>query len=89
MIRIWCSPFWIIIREYFQKMVDWTALGFELTAVCSNGITGWQEFQNRRPQLVITDVHMPGLTGLELTKRIRETDPDTVVVFISNYEDFS
>ena len=78
-----------IIREYFQKMVDWTSLGFELTAVCANGITGWQEYQNHRPQLVITDVHMPGLTGLELTKRIRETDPDTVVVFISNYEDFS
>ena len=78
-----------IIREYFQKMVDWASLGFELTAVCANGIAGWQEFQNRRPQLVITDVHMPGLTGLELTKRIRETAPDTVVVFISNYEDFS
>ena len=78
-----------IIREYFEKMIDWNSMGFELVATASNGIAGWNMFCQHHPQLVVSDVHMPGMTGLELAKKIREVDPDTMIIFISNYEDFS
>ncbi|MBE6949346.1 MAG: response regulator [Ruminococcaceae bacterium] len=78
-----------IMREYFETMIDWNSIGFELVAVASNGISGWQEFNRHLPQLVITDVQMPGMTGLELSRIIREKSPETVIVFISNYEDFT
>lgn len=77
-----------VIREYFEKMVDWPSMGFELVAVASNGIAGWRDYCNYRPTLIIADVHMPGMMGLELAKKIRETDPDAVIIFISSYEDF-
>lgn len=78
-----------IIREYFQTMIDWESKGFALVAIANNGITGWQEFCKHRPQLVISDVRMPGITGLELARKIKDESPDTMIVFISNYEDFS
>ena len=78
-----------IIREHFQKMVDWGSKGFELVAVAGNGMAGWHEFQKHKPELVITDVKMPGMNGLELAKKIKEESPETMVVFISNYEDFN
>lgn len=78
-----------IIREYFQTMIDWNSLGFDLIAVANNGITGWQAFNTHKPQLVITDVQMPGMSGLELARKIKEASPDTMIVFISNYEDFN
>jgi YesN/AraC family two-component response regulator len=78
-----------IIREYFEKMIDWESMGFELVAAAPNGIAGWRMFCEYRPQLVISDVHMPGMTGLELAQKIRDMDPETMIIFISNYEDFS
>lgn len=78
-----------IIREYFETMIDWGAKGFTLAAVANNGITGWQEFCRHRPDLVITDVQMPGMSGLELSRKIKEAPPDTMIVFISNYDNFN
>lgn len=78
-----------IIREYFQTMIDWNSKGFELVSVASNGISGLQAFNKYHPQLVITDVQMPGMSGLELARTIRENAPETLIVFISNYENFS
>lgn len=78
-----------IIREHFQKVVDWESKGFELVSVAGNGITAWQSFAEYHPELVITDVKMPGMNGLELAKKIKDVAPDVVVVFISNYSDFN
>ena len=78
-----------IMREYFQTMIDWESKGFKLVSVANNGIAGWQEFNKYLPQLVITDVQMPGMSGLELARMIKEKSPDTTIVFISNYEDFN
>lgn len=78
-----------IMREYFQSMIDWESKGFTLAAVANNGITGWQEFSKHKPDLVITDIQMPGLSGLELSRKIKEASPDTIIVFISNYDNFN
>lgn len=77
-----------IIREYFQTMIDWEARGFSLCAIANNGIMGWQEFSRHRPDVVITDVQMPGMSGLELSRKIREVSPDTLIIFISSYDNF-
>ena len=48
-----------------------------------NGLTAWNLFQQHRPDLVIADLQMPQLDGLGLTRKIRELDPDTPVIIMS------
>ncbi|HZG84259.1 response regulator [Paenibacillus sp.] len=51
--------------------------------VASNGETGYRLYEEHRPDLILTDLLMPGLSGQELLQKIRETDADTKVIVIS------
>lgn len=74
--------------SHFARLVDWEAAGFVLAGTAVDGVEAWEEFEQLHPQLVITDVQMPGMSGVELAARIRETAPDTVVIFLSSYDEF-
>lgn len=54
----------------------------------SNGEEGEELYRERHPELVITDIRMPKLDGLELLARIRRTDEKTKVIILSAYSDF-
>ena len=52
-----------------------------------DGTEAWALFQEQRPDIVITDINMPGMDGLELTKHIRSTAPDTPVIILTAYSE--
>jgi len=52
-----------------------------------NGKEGLEVFERERPPLVLTDVKMPGMDGIEVLKRIKEIDPRTEVVVITGHGD--
>lgn len=80
------SPF---ILEYFEKMVDWAQYGFETVLTAMDGKKAWAAFEKHHPELVITDIQMPKMTGIELTKKIVEESPETIIFFLTSYEEFS
>ena len=53
------------------------------------GEEGLALYRQRRPAVVITDLHMPGMRGLELLRRLREIDPQVHVVLVSGYASLS
>ncbi len=53
----------------------------------SDGIEGWEVFQREAPQLVVSDIKMPGLDGVQLLERVREHSPRTEVVLITGFAD--
>ena len=55
-----------------------------------NGEEAWQKILSMEqfPDILITDIRMPGMSGLELSERIRRHTQSTVIIFISGYEDF-
>ncbi len=55
----------------------------------SNGSEAFQKIMNEKPDLVITDIRMPGMDGLELMRRTVEVLPFTVFVILTNYAEFS
>ncbi|NEO87204.1 MAG: CHASE2 domain-containing protein [Spirulina sp. SIO3F2] len=59
------------------------SLGFE-TAEAEDGEDAWNQYQNERPDLIVTDLIMPELDGFELTQRIRERGDDQVVIIASS-----
>ena len=55
-----------------QKMIHWEDYGMEVIGIVHNGIEALQMIETQRPQLVISDIRMPGYDGLALVKRSRE-----------------
>ncbi|WP_040196374.1 response regulator transcription factor [Candidatus Soleaferrea massiliensis] len=74
--------------DYFAEMIDWERYGFQLVSTAVDGENAWMDFQKHHPQLVITDIQMPVLSGIELTEKINAAAPDTVVIFLSSYSEF-
>lgn len=60
--------------------------GFE-TITAEDGEEGIELFQKERPPIVITDLKMPGMDGIQVLKRIRQLDPDTRVIVVTGHGD--
>lgn len=78
-----------LAREAIIKMIDFTAFGFEVVAVCEDGQQAAEQYFQLFPDLVITDINMPIVSGLQLAGQIAEADRGTRVVIITGYDDFN
>lgn len=77
-----------IIRESVSEMLDWNALNIEITACCKNGLEALDAIMDTAPDIVMTDICMPGLGGLELIEKIQGLDPRIQFVILTGYPEF-
>ena len=77
------------VGKCLRALINWNALGYEIVAEAFNGIQAYQMAMETNPDVIITDIKMPGMDGTELCKRIRESMCDVYIIFLSAYEDFS
>jgi two-component system, response regulator YesN len=77
-----------IIREAIGKLINWGDYGIELIATCKDGIETFDMICDEYPNIVLTDIKMPGLSGLELIKKAHEIDPDIEFIILSGYGEF-
>ena len=71
-----------------ELVVDWKALGYEIVGTALDGQKAWRLVQELRPHLVLTDIQMPKMNGLELARHIYEQKGPTKVVILSGYDEF-
>jgi two-component system response regulator YesN len=76
------------IREGMKEIVDWEACGFQLVGEADNGLDALQLAEQMRPDLVITDVRMHFMDGLEMVERMRAFLPMAQFVVVSGYDEF-
>ena len=79
----------IVVREGIRKNIHWEQYGFIYAGDASDGELALPLIRQIQPDLIITDIKMPFMDGLELIKLVREELPRTKVVIISGYDDFS
>ena len=77
-----------MIRESISSLIDWNSLGIELIGTCSDGIEAYNMILDETPDIVLTDIRMPGLSGLELVERISQTDLGTQFIILSGFGEF-
>lgn len=77
---------WIIIG--LKKLIEKSGLPFQVIGEANNGVSALEEIEEKRPDVLFTDIRMPGYNGLELMEKLNETGLDMKVIFISGYADF-
>ena len=77
-----------VLREAVCRMVPWAELGFALVGSASNGLDALQLVEKKEPDLLLTDIRMPFISGIELARQVREVRPAMNIAFLSGYDDF-
>lgn len=76
-------------RELLKMTINWEKAGFSILWEARNGKQALEQYAEKKPDLIITDVQMPVMDGLELLERVKIIDPDQKVVILSCHENFS
>jgi len=77
-----------IIREGLAKKVPWSSYGLALCAQAADGEEGLGKIRSEDINVVITDIKMPGIDGLELIRQARQIKPDVRFIVLSGYDEF-
>lgn len=77
------------IRRGIIKKVRWEEIGFKVIGEADNGLKALELVEELEPDLVLTDIRMPFMTGIELARQIREIRPSVQIAFLSGFDDFS
>ena len=75
-------------REGIRRKINWLKLGFELAGSAADGADALELARRLRPDVVLTDIKMPRMNGLELCRRLKPLLPETKVVVLSGFGEF-
>lgn len=76
------------ICQLIKFLIDWKKLGMEIVGVAYNGVEALNLVKDKLPDLIITDIRMPGYDGLELIKRSKEINENLHIIIISGFQHF-
>lgn len=76
------------ICQLIDKLIDWEEMRMQVSAVVHNGIDALKAIEKLHPQIVITDIRMPGYDGLEMIKRAKAVSEQSEFIIISGYTHF-
>ena len=77
------------IRRGIIKKVKWEELGFQVIGEAANGADALELVEKLEPDLLLTDIRMPFLSGIDLARSVREVCPTVQIAFLSGFDDFS
>ncbi len=88
MLKVFLAEDEFVVREGIKNNIDWGAHGYEFCGEAGDGEVAYSMIQNLRPDIVITDIKMPFMDGLTLSRMIKAQFPETEIVLLTGYEDF-
>ena len=77
-----------LVRQGIASLVNYEQFGMQVISQAENGIEAWQKFQENPADILLTDINMPQMNGLELAKLVRDQAPKCHIVFLTGYDDF-
>ena len=77
-----------VVREGLRECIDWARYGFEFCGDAPDGELALPQIRKLRPDILITDIKMPFMDGLALSKLVCAELPETKIILISGHNDF-
>ncbi|MDQ0058081.1 response regulator [Paenibacillus harenae] len=78
-----------LVRVGLMHTVDWERWNMEVVGNAPNGEMAWELYEQLRPDLVITDIVMPRMDGIQLAAKIKAANPEAKILFLSCHSDFA
>ena len=88
MLKVFLVEDEIIIREGIKNNIDWEKEGLEFIGEASDGELAYPMIQNSKPDILLTDIKMPFMDGLELSRLVKKDLPDIKIIILSGYNEF-
>lgn len=88
MLKVFLAEDEIVMREGIKNNIDWQGEGFEFVGDAGDGELAYPIIQKTRPDILITDIKMPFMDGLELSRLVKHELPETKIIFLSGYDEF-
>ncbi len=78
----------MIVREDIKTILDWEKYGYRIVSEAPNGKKACRSFQQRPVDIIIADIEMPVMNGLEMASRLLGVEPKLKFIFLTSYSDF-
>jgi len=88
MIKVFLVEDEVIVRNGIKKQINWEREGMEFSGEASDGELALPMIREIKPDIIITDIRMPFMDGLQLSKLVREEMPDVKIIILSGYDEF-
>ena len=88
MIKVLIADDELKVCQLINFLVDWQALGMKVVAIVHNGVDAINAIKEHKPNIIITDIRMPGCDGLEMIEQANQLEPDLEYIIISGYRQF-
>ena len=88
MVKVYLVEDEIIIRQSIKNSIEWEKEGYEFVGDASDGELALPVILKEKPDILITDIRMPFMDGLELSRMVKAELPDIKIVILSGYDDF-
>ncbi|OCA98412.1 response regulator transcription factor [Clostridium beijerinckii] len=77
------------IRRGIENILNWSEFGIEIVGQAEDGEIALEIIKENRPDIILLDINMPFLNGLDLLQKLKEIGNNGIVIIISGYDDFS
>lgn len=88
MIKIFLAEDEVIIRNGIKNSIDWEKEGYQFVGEAGDGELAYPLILKEKPDILLTDIKMPFMDGLELSEAVKKELPDIKIIILSGYNDF-
>jgi two-component system response regulator YesN len=88
MLKVFLVEDEVVVREGMKNNIHWEKEGFIFVGEASDGELAYPLIQKTRPDILITDIKMPFMDGLELSRLVKQEMPDVKIIVLSGYDEF-
>lgn len=75
--------------KYYTQLINWQFYGFEIIGTAYDGQEALHILEAKEPDIIITDIKMPVMDGIEFAKKAMKINPDIHILFVTSYTDFN